>query len=141
MKSAIRILCILGLVCIGPVTFRALKLVIPSDPESKVCAQIEFLVQEASQCVAYPASWNAWSKSKESYGLAEGAGLADASNCDAYIEKAVTIGISYEQLEMAGNWMRHEHSVRTLWNDVLEYDFCEYADDVGWTSRFKSLEE
>jgi hypothetical protein len=138
LDSKISVLLVVGLHLLGPILVGVAYL-LPENPGKRVCNEIEFLVQEASRCAANPLRWDAWSKSKKAYGLSEGEGLADASNCEGYIERATGIGMSYEQLEVTGSWLR-DGNVRGLWDDILEYEFCKYADDVGWTQRFKLLE-
>jgi len=123
----------------GIIIFTTLMTLMPEDLEAQYCANVEFLVQEASKCVVKPEMWRAWSKQKEMFGLLEGEGLADATNCPTYIDQAIRIGLSTEQLSLIGELLNDKYSVPELWSDVLNHDFCSFAEGEGWTARLQAI--
>lgn len=109
------------------------------------CARLEFLIQEASWCIRFPeiveaasdATTDLMSRIPESMidlsGPADG---ATTENCPNLVEDALAVGLSHDQLYRTGGWIaEHGSTVRAMWSDVLEKDFCNDVERRGWLSR------
>lgn len=100
--------------------------------DDRGCSNIEFKIQEASRCVAFPYMWSEWSRLKNLYGTADFGG-ASSETCPKLIENVTRLGIATNQLKDIGHWTDSNNGgPRMYWKRQLGLDFCADADTRKW---------
>ena len=111
----------IGLGILGPI---AIMLIPKSDDRG--CSNVEYQIQEAAKCAAFPHLWKRWEEIAKAYGRGE-------FSCPSDVDRGVSLGLSKTELRNIGLWMhQNDSNLRAYWHKKHGVEFCKEAELRGW---------
>lgn len=134
MKAFLGYLALLCLIVVWIVTK-------PTDPIRDACLGIEWELQNAAICLARPEMWDEWSRLGKVYGR-DDVNTVGNIGCPVFISKIEKYRFMTEDGGVLLNYFveayrnGEEISVRHGFKQETGRDFCEVAEEKGWTAQY-----